>query len=125
MSNNIPQTPVSTTVLMACATILFCFVTAAVVVVFLAVPEGANTGSLIAILTGQLAPTLATLFTLVKLSTVQVQVRDVATDTDKLANGYGDAKIREAVADVLPEHMVDPAVRQQIELARTRRVTPS
>lgn len=123
MSSTNPS-PVSTTVLMACVTTAFCFVVAACVAVFLAVPEGANTFSLVAILVGSLAPTIASLVGLVKLSSVQTQVIDVAADTEKLTNGFGDAKLRRAVADVLHPDLIDPAVRAQLSRDETSRVTP-
>lgn len=92
--------------------VVFCFVVAACVVVFVAAPEGANTGSLIAILVGSLAPTLASLGVLAK-------VNRVADDTYRLTNGLLDAKVRAAIADTTPEHMLDPDyVDQQLHADR-------
>lgn len=48
----------------------------------------------------------------------QAQVRETVHD---LANGRMDAKIRAAVADVLKDEHIDPAMRAQIEADRARR----
>lgn len=51
---------------------------------------------------------------LAKLDKVERQV-------DDLTNGLMDAKIRSGVADVLPNHLVDPAALEQLEADRQRR----
>lgn len=102
------------TVLVVGVIIVFCFTVAAVVAISVAVPEGANKGSLVAILMGSLAPTIASLVALAKVSSVSGTVDQVAEDTTKLTNGLMDSKIRAAVADVLPAHLVDPNARAQI-----------
>jgi hypothetical protein len=114
-------------VLVIVAAVVFCFVIAACVAVFAAAPEGANTGSLITLLIGQLAPTLVALGVLAKVNAVDqkadatsAQVSQVAQDTYRLTNGLLDAKVRAGVADVLPDHLIDPDAREQI--ADDRRV---
>lgn len=94
--------------------VIFCFVVAACVAVFIAAPEGANTGSLVAILIGSLAPTLASLGVLAKVNNTDAKVDRVADDTYRLTNGLLDAKVRAGVADVLPDHLIDPEARDQI-----------
>lgn len=104
--------------------VVFCFTVAACVAVFVASPEGANTGSLITILVGTLAPTIASLGLLVKVQqvdekadTTSAQVSQIAQDTYRLTNGLLDAKVRAGVADVVP-HLVHPDAEQQIEQDR-------
>lgn len=87
---------------------VFCFVVAAVVAIFIAAPEGANTGSLITILIGQIAPTLVALGVLAKVNSTDAKVERVADDTYRLTNGLLDAKVRAGIADTMPEHMLDP-----------------
>jgi ascorbate-specific PTS system EIIC-type component UlaA len=88
--------------------VVFCFTLAACVAVFIAAPEGGNTASLIAILIGALAPTLASLGVLAKVNNTDAKVDRVADDTYRLTNGLLDAKVRAGVADAMPEHMLDP-----------------
>lgn len=109
-----PARPVvSSTVLVVGMVVVFCFTLAAVVVITVAVPNGANTGSLIAILIGTLAPTLATLVSLAKMGKVSAQV-------DELGNGLMQAKVRTALADVLQAHLIDPAAAPQLAEDRAR-----
>jgi hypothetical protein len=88
--------------------VVFCFVIAAVVAIYVAAPEGANTGSLITLLIGQVAPTLVALGVLAKVNSTAAQVEQVAEDTYRLTNGLLDAKARAAIADTMPEHLLDP-----------------
>lgn len=88
--------------------VVFCFVIAAVVAVYVAAPEGANTGSLITLLIGQVAPTLVALGVLAKVNSTDAKVEQVAEDTYRLTNGLLDAKARAAIADTMPEHLLDP-----------------
>lgn len=104
----------STTPLLVCITVLSCFAIAAAVVIFVAVPDGANTGSLVALLLANLASTIPILVSVFKVNAVQNQVDEVAQDTERLANGTGDAKIRAAVAAVLAPHLIDPEAREQL-----------
>lgn len=101
--------------------VIFCFVVAACVAVFIAAPEGANTGSLITLLLGSLASTLASLGVLAKVNQTEAKVDRVADDTYRLTNGLLDAKVRAGVADVLPDHMIDPDARTLIEGDRKMR----
>lgn len=94
--------------------VVFCFVVAACVAVFIAAPEGANTGSLVAILIGSLAPTLASLGVLAK-------VNKVADDTHALTNGLLDAKVRAGFADVAHPSFIRPEARDQIARDRVTR----
>lgn len=117
--------PLSTTTLMVCITTLVCFVVGVAALVWVFSPEGNDPTVLVATIVGTLAPTIASLAALVRMGAVSEQVADVAEDTNKLANGLGDSKIRAAVADVLPDHMIDPASRQLVERDRMRRLLPN
>jgi hypothetical protein len=109
---------VSPTILVVGVVVVFCFTTAGVVTIALAGPDQEAT---ITILVGLLAPTIASLVTLAKTAGVAARVEKVASDTDDLTNGLMDAKIRAAVADVLPDHQLDPAAADQIADDRERR----
>lgn len=109
-----PVAASQTTTLLICITVLVCFVTAIGAAVFIAAPAGANTGSLVVILVSNLATVIPVMVAAVKVNTIANQVDEVAQDTERLANGSGDAKIRSAVAAVLAPHLIDPGARQQL-----------
>lgn len=120
-----PASPaISFTVLMTCVTVVVCFVVAACTAIFLAVPDGANTFSLVAILLATVPSTIASLVGLVKLSGVAEQVTDVATDTHELTNGLGQAKLRAAVAEVVHPDLIDPAALPQLAADKARSLMP-
>lgn len=106
----------SATVLLIVVGAVTCFVVAAAVVIFVAAPEGANTGSLIALLIGIIPTTAASLAALAK-------VDQTGKVVDDLANGKMDAKIRAGLADLLPEHQIKPEAREQVARDRIRRNT--
>jgi hypothetical protein len=87
-------------------------------------PEGNDPTVLVSTLAGTLAPTIAVMAALARIGGVSDQVSDVAEDANKMANGLGDSKIRAAVADVLPDHMIDPESRQLVERDRLARLMP-
>lgn len=98
-------TPIRTapTAVIVGVVVVVCFAIAAVVAITIAAPDGANTGSIITLLLGSLAPTIAALANLAKTEKIQAQV-------DELSNGLGDAKHRAAIADVVrPEFLRDDA----------------
>lgn len=107
-----------TVVLLVCVTVIICFVLACVVIVFVAAPDGANTGSLVALLVAQLAPTIAAVAALSQLRRVASTAADTAADVERLANGVGDAKFRAAVADVVDPAYHAPGIDAQIEQDR-------
>ena len=109
---------VSPTALVVGVVVVFCFTIAGVVTIALAGPDQEAT---VTILVGLLAPTITSLVTLAKTSGVAAQVEKVASDTDDLTNGLMDAKIRAAVADVLPEDQLDPDASDLIADDRDRR----
>ncbi|HEY0701066.1 MAG TPA: hypothetical protein VGD43_25045 [Micromonospora sp.] len=109
----------SPTVLVVVIAVVFCFTIAGVVTIALAGRDDQE--STITILVGLLAPTIASLVTLSKTAGVAARVEKVASDTDDLTNGLMDAKIRAAVADVLPDHQLDPEAAGQIADDRERR----
>lgn len=110
MSESTKNTTVSVPVVVAVAA-MFCFTVAAVVVLTVALPEGGNAGSLVALLLGSLAPTIATITTLGKVGNVETKVNE-------LSNGVMQQKLVTALADVLGDDQVDPAARAQVAAAR-------
>lgn len=113
-----------TGLMLVCVTVLVGMVVAGAVIAYIFGPKDGSSNSLITTLVAVLAPTVAAMAAVVKVGGVQSQVADVAADTERLANGLGDAKIRAAVADVLPDHMVDPAARTQLAEDRARIARP-
>lgn len=103
----------SLSVLAVLVVVVFCFTIGACVAVFIAAPEGANTGSLVVILIGTLPPTVASLVALAKVTGIGGDVAEVKADTTRLTNGLADAKMRAALAEVVPNHMIDPAYAQE------------
>ena len=101
--------------------VVVCFTIAACVAVFVAAPEGANTGSLMTILIGNLAPTLAVLALLAKAQGTDQKVEKIESQAAQLVNGTMDAKIRAGIADVLDPSLIDPTALQQIENDRAHR----
>lgn len=90
-----------TMTLVVCVTALVCFFGLLAVVVFVFAPSGRDTSTLVALLFAQLAPTIAALVAVIGVRGVDAKVADVASDTERLANGLGDAKFRQAVAEVV------------------------
>jgi hypothetical protein len=107
MSDDVPK--VNYSIVVVCITILFIFVVAGCVVAFVAVPNGANTASLITILIGSLAPTIASIGALV----VSVRTKE---HTSALLNGRLEAKIE----DVLRRVLVDGFDRHGTPVSRHR-----
>lgn len=101
--------------------VIVCFTMASCVALFVAAPEGANTGSLITILLGNLAPTLAVLALLAKQQQTDQKVDTIGQTTHRLANGLLDAKIRAGVADVLDPAYIDETAVQQLATDRAHR----
>lgn len=99
-----------------------------VTVVVLLESEGRDSTVVAAMLIGFIGPTIVAMLALLKgLDTdVKVSRQKAVTDSThsavaELANGSMDAKIRAAVAEVLPDTMVDPAIRPQLAVDRQRR----
>lgn len=113
-----------TVVLLICVTVLVSIVVAVAALVWVFSPPGVDPTPVVATLVATLPPTIAGMAAVVKVGGVSSQVADVQEDTNRLANGLGDSKIRAAVADVLPDHLVDPAVKPQLEADRLRRAVP-
>lgn len=118
MSNPTPPIRVSSTVLLVCITAVVCFTIAAAVALFVALPEGANTGSLVALLVASIPASVGSLVAVAKLGQLEGQVQDVQQDTNRLANGLGSAKMRDAVGQVMRPDLIDPAARPQLEADR-------
>ena len=105
------KTPVSTVVI--CVTIMFVFSLATVAALAIAVPEGAILGSLITVLMGSLAPTIAAITILVKQDKNAANVKDnalIVHDTNakvtKVLNGAMEEKIARVVRQVMSEKAV-------------------
>lgn len=113
-----------TGLMLICVTVLVAIVVAGAVAAYIFGPEDGESSSLITTIVAVLAPTVAAMAAVIKVGAVSGQVADVQEDTTKLANGLGDAKIRAAMADVLPDHLVDPAAKPQLEADRLRRLLP-
>lgn len=109
-----------TAVLLVCVTILVAVVVVAAALAFVLAPGDRDPTILVTAIVGSIPATIAAMAAVIKVGTVSAQVADVAADTNKLANGLGDAKIRTAVADVLPDHMVDPEIQEQLRADRAR-----
>lgn len=90
--------------------VLFCATLAAVVVI-IAVTDSVTAGAMAAAIFGQLGTIVAALATLRVANSVQ-------RDTSDLKNGLLDAKVRSGVADVLPDHLLDP---DYVETGQRRR----
>lgn len=86
---------------------IVCFTIAAVVTVAVAIPEGANTGSLIALLLANLASVIPALV-------AAARATQTASGVEALSNGTMDAKIRTALAEVLRPEAIDPAAKPQL-----------
>lgn len=82
--------------LVVAVVVMFCFVVAACAAVFVASPDGANTGSLITILLGSLASTIAALAALAGVARVDGKA-------DKMLNGVMDHKIKHGVHAAMDE----------------------
>lgn len=106
-------------ILAVCTVVMFGVAMAAVVAIAVAVPEGANPGSMIVILLGSLATSLATLATLLKGDKTHEVVKEVKAQTDDLTNGLMDAKLIAALVKVLPAHMLD-VEPEVVEAAQAR-----
>lgn len=107
------------------AGIVACFVTIAVCsTVVYAVDSEAAADFLTPVL-GFAGTTLALIAGLVAVTRKQEetarQLDDVKRDVTYLANGGMDAKVRAGVADVLPDHLLDPEAAEQIEADRAYR----
>jgi hypothetical protein len=97
------------------------FVTTMLVVAYLSTAvESSAAAALVASLLGNLSALAAVLVNLQRTANVESTVNDVARDTHDLRNGLLDAKVRSGVADVLPDHLVDPAASHQLRQDRAR-----
>jgi len=98
--------------------VLFVVCIAAVVLLRL-FAEGEATATITAIL-ATLPATVAVVAALVRVEQMNTSVNKVENDTHRLVNGLMDSKIRAGVADVLPDDLVDPSAREQLENDRSR-----
>lgn len=81
---------VQSNVLITCATVVIGLTLAAATAIFVAAPDGANTGSLFAILMASIPANIVGLTALVKANSIK-------EDTDQILNGTMDAKMESAI----------------------------
>lgn len=86
----------NTNVIAACVTAVIIFTIASCVAIFIAAPDGANTGSLIAIMMASIPANIVAIAALAK-------VNQVHTDTQQILNGVGQAKVENGIRNVLDE----------------------
>lgn len=89
------------------ATVLASVTLVAVVTLVVFAPADADLGLLLGLLFTNVGTMVTAIVGLVRTEQVRGTV-------DELANGKMDAKIRAGVADVLPNHLIDPAVDDQL-----------
>lgn len=83
----------------------------AVVALVAAAPKDSDVGLLIGVLITGAGGMITSILTLGRTQQIQGTV-------DDLANGRMDSKIRAAVADILPDHALDPTARDLVERDR-------
>lgn len=103
----------ATTVLILVVGTIVCFTIAAVVTISVAIPEGANTGTLVALLLANLASVIPALV-------AAARATQTASGVESLSNGTMDAKIRTALAEVMRPEAIDPAAKRQLEHDKAR-----
>lgn len=108
------------TVLVVAAVLVVVVVIVCITAVAIAVEDGARAASMIALIVGPLATLMAFLGLFANVQGIKSDVREVKQDTYDLTNGLGAAKNIEAIATVLPDHLIDPAALPQIRAARQR-----
>lgn len=101
---------------------LVCFTMAMAVLVFLFAPADRDTSTLITVLFAQLPTTVTALVAVVGVRGVDAKVEQVADDTQRLANGLGDAKFRSAVAEVVDPRYHAAAYRHSDQPEQDRAV---
>lgn len=104
----------STNVAVIATTVLGSVTMLTVAIVIATAPADADLGLLVGLLFTGAVQLMASVVALVRTEQVRSTV-------DELANGKMDAKIRAGVADVLPDHLVDPKARPQVERDRATR----
>lgn len=117
------QSAKGNTVLIVAAAVIGVVVIVAITAVAIAIEDGARAASMIALIVGPLATLLAFFGLFVNVQGMRTDIAQVKGQTTELTNGLGDAKFRAAVADVLPDHMIDPAIFPQLQRDRARRAT--
>lgn len=116
-----PGKPGNNNVIIIVAAVVGVVVILAITSVAIAIEDGARAASMIGLIVAPLATLLAFFGLFVNVQSIKADVSRSLEQTTELTNGLGDAKFRAAVADVLPDHMIDPAIRDQIVRDRARR----
>jgi hypothetical protein len=91
-----------------------------VTAVAIAVKDGARAATMIGLIVPILTVLLGFFGLFRVVQSIKSDVREVKQDTYDLTNGLGAAKSVEAIATVLPDHMIDPAALPIIHAARER-----
>lgn len=94
----------SRNVLVVCATVMFCFVMATAVAVLRVSHDNATALSLVVILLGSLAPTIAALAVVIKGESIKQTGEDTNQKMERVLNGEMADKIKSAYQEALSEH---------------------
>jgi hypothetical protein len=93
----------SRNVLIVCVTVMFCFVMATAVAIVRVSHDNATALSLIVILLGTLAPTIAALAVVIKGESIKQTAVETNEKVDRVLNGEMAAKIKAAYHEALDE----------------------
>ena len=107
----------SRNVLVICGTVMFCFVMATAVAIVHIANDQATALSLIVILLGSLAPTLAAL--VVKGESIKQTAEDTNEKMDRVLNGEMAAKIKTAYKEALAESGRHPVAHPRASRSQT------
>lgn len=113
------------TVLVIAGLIVGVVVIVCITAVAIAVEDGARATSMIALIAAPLTLLLGFFGLFVGVRNIGSKLNTVAGQTTALTNGLGAAQARSAVAEVLPDHLIDPAyvATGQAQRDRARRAT--
>jgi hypothetical protein len=109
----------SRNVLIICGTVMFCFVMATAVAIERITNDNATALSLIVILLGSLAPTIAALALVVKGESMKQTAEDTNAKVDRVLNGEMAAKIKKAYKEALDETGRTPVTHPRATRSRT------
>lgn len=109
----------SRNVLVVCSTVMFCFVMAAAVAVVHSASDGGTALTLVVILLGTLAPTIAALAVVVKGESIKQTAEDTNQKVDRVLNGEMAAKIKTAYKEALAETGHHPVAHPRAPRSKT------
>lgn len=114
------QQPNNNTALIIVGGLVGVVVIVCITAVAIAVDDGARAATMIGLITPILVTMLGFFGLFVTVTKLRGDVAEVKQDTYDLANGLGAAKAIDAIATVLPDHLIDPAALPQVRAARAR-----